>query len=250
MEPYHQADGVTLYLGDVLAVLPSLPTGSVDAVIADPPYSSGGVTTAERKQSTRVKYVTGRLGDIIYERPDFPGDRRDQRGWAHWMALWLGEALRVTKPGGSVLIFTDWRQLPAASDALQAAGWTWRGIVTWVKPRSRSRPTRGGFWGQAEYVLWGVNGSLRRDHDVYLPGVIEAAAPRGAERLHQTEKPVELLRTLVRVCPAGGMVLDPFAGSGSAGVAARLEGRAVVAVELAEYYAAMARDRLSDPAAL
>lgn len=244
MEPYYQGEGATLYRGDVLAVLPALPGASVDAVIADPPYSSGGITTAERKRSTRTKYVTGRPGDVAHERPDFPGDRRDQRGWAYWMALWLGEALRVTRPGGSALIFADWRQVPTASDALQAAGWTWRGVVTWAKPQSRSRPTRGGFRSQAEYVVWGVNGSLRRDHDVYLPGVIEAAAPRGAQRLHQTEKPVDLLRVLTQVCPVGSVVLDPFAGSGSAGVAARLEGRAYIGIELDGHYAEVTRDRL------
>ncbi|TMR10100.1 site-specific DNA-methyltransferase [Nonomuraea turkmeniaca] len=249
VEPYWSSDTATLYKGDILAVLPALPADSVDAVIADPPYSSGGVSVAERKRSTRTKYVSGSVGDIAHENPDFPGDQRDQRSWTFWSTLWMSEALRLTKPGGSILVFTDWRQLPSTSDAMQAAGWTWRGVVNWVKPRGRSRPIRGGFWNQAEYCVWGVNGSIQKEYEVYLPGAIEARAPVGAARLHQTEKPVDpLLTTLVRVAPPGGVILDPFAGSGSTGVAAQLQGRRFTGIEITDHYARVAAERLSRPA--
>ncbi|MFI9845057.1 DNA-methyltransferase [Nonomuraea sp. NPDC051941] len=246
IEPYWTGPDATLYQGDTLAILPTLAPGSLDAVIADPPYSSGGVSTAERKKSTRVKYVSGSAGDIKHENPDFPGDMRDQRSWTYWSTLWMSQALQATKPGGSILVFTDWRQLPSTSDAIQAAGWTWRGVVAWVKPRGRSRPIRGGFWNQAEYVVWGVNGSLQKEYEVYLPGVIEARAPIGAQRVHQTEKPVDpLLTTLARVAPPGGVVLDPFTGSGSTGVACQREGRQFVGIELTPHYAKVAADRLA-----
>jgi site-specific DNA-methyltransferase (adenine-specific) len=77
---------------------------------------------------------------------------------------------------------------------------------------------------------------------VYLPGVIRCAAPR--ERLHQTEKPLDLMRQLVRICRPGGLVLDPFAGSGSCGHAALLEGRRYLGIEMSDGYAAAARDRI------
>ncbi|MBG0818270.1 site-specific DNA-methyltransferase [Planomonospora sp. ID82291] len=247
-EPYWSSDSAAIYKGDILSVLPALPTGSVDAVIADPPYSSGGVSIAERKRSTRTKYVSGSAGDIAHENPDFPGDQRDQRSWTFWSTLWMTEALRLTKPGGSILVFTDWRQLPSTTDAMQAAGWTWRGVVNWVKPRGRSRPIRGGFWNQAEYAVWGVNGSIQKDYEVYLPGAIEARAPVGANRIHQTEKPVDpLLTTLVRVAPPGGLILDPFTGSGSTGVAAQMQGRRFIGIEITDHYAKVAADRLSRP---
>lgn len=234
----------TLHAGDALTALRGLDPGSVDAVICDPPYNSGGRTASERKRSTRDKYTTGRAGDIANELPEFPGDNRDQRGWLTWCTMWLTECLRATTPGGSLLMATDWRQLPTATDAVQAAGWTWRGVVTWVKPRHRSRPVKGGFWSQTEYYLWAVNGSLRRDHEVYLPGVVEAAAPAAAERLHPTEKPLPLLRELVKIAPADGLILDPFAGSGTTGHAALEQGRRFVGVELSPYYAQVTRDRL------
>ena len=132
MRPYYADESVTLYHGEALAVLASLPTGSVDAVVADPPYSSGGMMRGDRAQATVAKYVTSqntRRDELL----NFSGDSRDQRSYAYWSALWLSEAHRVTAPGGVCLTFSDWRQLPATTDSIQAGGWVWRGIVPWSK---------------------------------------------------------------------------------------------------------------------
>lgn len=235
----------TLHQGDALVVLPTIPTGSADLVLADPPYCSGGRTQSDRTtQTARGKYVSG---DAQHSLPDFAGDNRDQRGYTAWMSMLLAECLRATRPGGSLLIFTDWRQLPATSDALQAGGWLWRGIIPWHKPISR--PRQGGFRAECEYVLWGSNGPVdAAHHPVYLPGWYSYSQPRGTHRRHITAKPVDLLRELMRVCPPGGRVLDPFAGSGSAGVAALLEHLDYTGIELTEQYAAVARTRLAEAA--
>jgi site-specific DNA-methyltransferase (adenine-specific) len=110
---------VTLYRGNCLELLPALADQPVDAVITDPPYSSGGQYRGDRMQSTSAKYVQS--GQVL-QQGDFSGDNRDQRAYGHWCALWLAECLRVTKPGGVCCLFTDWRQLPTTTDALQAGG--------------------------------------------------------------------------------------------------------------------------------
>jgi len=83
---------------------------------------------------------------------------------------------------------------------------------------------------------------------------VRTNAPRGSEtektvprrNNHPTVKPVALMSWLVRlVCPAGGLVLDPFAGSGSTGVACRMEGRRFIGVEQEEEYADLARRRIA-----
>lgn len=235
----------TLHQGDALTLLPSLPAHLADLVFTDPPYNSGGRTSSERRNDTaRGKYVKG---DAQHDLADFTGDNRDQRGFVAWLSMIMAECLRISRPGASVLIFTDWRQLPASSDALQAGGWTWRGIIPWAKPISR--PKRDGFRAECEYVLWGSNGQPHRHASpVYLPGLVRGSQPRGAARHHITAKPVEVLRQLIQVCPAEGTVLDPFAGSGSTGVAALLEGRHFVGIELSGHYADVARGRLRTPA--
>lgn len=232
----------TMHHGDALTTLPKIATDSAGCVIADPPYNSGGRTATERRADTaRGKYVSG---DAQHHLADFAGDNRDQRGYTYWLTLILIEGLRIAKPGSAALVFSDWRQLPATSDALQAAGWTWRGILPWRKPISR--PCRNGFRGECEYVLWGSNGpAVRHDQPLYLPGFLEGSQPRGKKRLHITQKPVDVLRTLVQICPQGDTVLDMCAGSGSTGVAALAEGRAFIGVEVTGHYHQVATDRLA-----
>lgn len=236
--PYYSDDAATLYRGDALAVLASLPTASVDALITDPPYSSGGMVRGDRTQDTRGKYHA----DVRYnDESSFTGDNRDQRGYAYWLSLWLSECLRVVKPQGAALMFTDWRQLPSTTDALQAGGWVWRGIVPWYKPSAR--PISGRFTASCEYVVWGSNGPRSVDGWGFaLPGFYQAMPPRNRE--HLTQKPLEVMRELVKIAPQGGTILDPFAGSGTTGVAAICEGRRFIGAELSANYVDIAAERL------
>jgi site-specific DNA-methyltransferase (adenine-specific) len=241
VEPYWSYETRVLYMGDALAVLASLPSSSVDAVITDPPYSSGGMVRGDRVQAVHTKYVKS---DSISGAalPDFSGDNRDQRAYGYWCALWLGECLRVTRPGGACLLFTDWRQLPTTVDALQAGGWVWRGIVPWHKPNGR--PTLGRFANSCEYVAWGTSGPRPLEHlgGCALPGFFQAHPPR--EREHITQKPVGVMRELVRIAPKGGRILDPFMGSGTTGVAAVLEGYAFTGIDLDPVYVQTSRERI------
>ncbi|WTF83017.1 DNA methyltransferase [Streptomyces sp. NBC_01594] len=148
---------------------------------------------------------------------------------------------RASTEHAVAMVFTDWRQEPTTSDALQMAGWTWSGTIPWIKPSSR--PRKGGPKQDSEFIIWGVKGSLDNTRDLYLPGHYIASQPRKG-RVHITQKPVEVMQQLVQVRPEGGTVLDPFTGSGSTGVAALREGRRFVGVELSAHYADVAEERL------
>src|SRR5438067_467561 len=108
-----------LYYGDCMRMLSTLPDDSVDAVITDPPYSSGGIHSSSRALMPSQKYVHSRTQRHY---PDFYGDSKDQRAYLHWAALWLAECFRIAKPGSPICVFTDWRQLPITTDAVQAGG--------------------------------------------------------------------------------------------------------------------------------
>lgn len=226
----------TLHRGDALTVLKSLPDGGVNAVVTDPPYNSGGRTSSDR--TARAKYVTS---NSAHDLATFPGENRDQRSYRAWLTEPLTEAYRASTEHAVAVVFSDWRQEPTTSDALQMAGWTWSGMMPWIKPACR--PRKGGFKQSAEYILWGVKGSLAKDRDLYLPGHFIASQPR-KDRVHITQKPVEIMQQLVQIWPEGGTVLDPFTGSGSTGVAALREGRRFVGVELSSHYADVAEQRL------
>lgn len=230
----------TIHSGDCLRVLRDLPSDHVAAVITDPPYSSGGAMRSDRMASTTSKYT---MGGTLAHRADFAGDNRDQRSYGYWSALWLGEALRVTRSGGVCVLFTDWRQLPVTCDALQAGGWVWRGIVPWDKTES-ARPDKGRFRNQCEYVVWGSKGPLgvAPPEAPCLPGVIRSRVLR-SDKHHIAGKPTDVMRALVRIVYQGGTILDPFCGSGTTGVAAIEAGLDFIGCEAVETYAAVARER-------
>ena len=232
-----------LHLGDALTILPTLSPASVDAIITDPPYNSGGRTSSERmRQSSRTKYVSS---DAQHDLAGFDGDNRDQRSYTFWLTLVLAEGLRVVKPGGACAVFTDWRQLPSTTDALQAAGWRWQGVLAWHKPITRPQMGRR-FDQSCEFIVWGSAGSLDRTEIVRLPGLLTGSQPRNSNRFHITQKPLEVMRSLVRITPETGTVLDPFAGSGTTGVAALTEGRNFVGIEMSAHYHEVANQRLEE----
>lgn len=225
IETFHGGRAVVV-LGRAEEQLPLF--GPYDSIITDPPYSSGGMVRGDRTQSTRVKYQSS--GELEKEHPEFTGDNRDQRGYLVWSTQWLAQALDATKPGGGVAVFTDWRQLPTTTDALQCAGWVWRGIAPWDKKNARPAPNR--FRAQCEYLVWGSHGGMdnSKEEARYLPGFFQGLPPT-RERVHATQKSLAVMRQIVQYCPPGGVICDPFLGSGTTGEAALLEGRYFVGFE-------------------
>ena len=250
--------------GEALRLLMSLPDACVDAVITDMPYSSGGQFRGDRMGSTSAKYQQS--GQAL-DRGDFAGDNRDQRSFLAWCTLWLFECLRVTKPGAPICLFTDWRQLPITTDAMQAGGWVWRGIVPWDKTEG-ARPCRGRFTAQCEYVVWGDRwhacepivagaacagtspsmersfaddcgyavwgsaGAMPEERGVGCLAGFVRAFPKPAEKRHPAGKGPRVMGHYVEICEPGGLILDPFTGGGSTGIAARRSGRRFLGFEL------------------
>lgn len=233
------SDSVTLYHGDALGILATLPDASIDAVLTDPPYSSGGVTMGARQADPAQKYQSS---GVKKQYPPMLGDAKDQRSWTMWCTLWLGECWRIAREGAPLMVFTDWRQLPALSDAVQAAGWSWRGIIAWDK-RS-SRPQIGKFRQQCEYVLFATKGRFVAHTRACLPGVYSYPVIP-VQKVHLTSKPVALIEGLLAVTAPQASVLDPFMGGGSVGEACIRTGRGYVGMELSREYYDISRTRLT-----
>jgi site-specific DNA-methyltransferase (adenine-specific) len=233
------SDPVRVLKGEALAVLPRLPAGCADAVITDPPYSSGGAFRGDRTADTVMKYVSGN-NKVTGKYAEFTGDSRDQRAYGYWCALWLDQCRRITKPGGVIVVFTDWRQVGTTLDAMQAGGWIYRGLMPWDKTDA-ARPAKGRFKQQAEFMAWGSNGPMPLDPAAPChPGAFRYPVDR--DKRHIAGKPDGLLRDLVRIAPFGGLVLDPFAGSGTTGRGAVLEGRRALLIENDPGYYDVCRD--------
>ena len=235
---------IDLQQGDCLELLLKVKEKSVDMILADPPYCSGGMSITARKSKPHLKYQSSSVKSHF---KNYQGDSRDQRSALLWGSLWLSLCLKGLKQGGSALVFCDWRQLANTIDMLQAGGFIYRGCIVWNKGNAIPQPNS--FRQTCEYVIWGTKGDI--DHkpkpdSKYLPGCYNISTVSSKNRFHMNQKPVELLEQLISLTPENGTVLDPFMGSGSTGVACVNTNRNFIGMELDEHYFEVAQNRIYD----
>ncbi len=242
MTPYYSHDGIVIYNADCRDVLPALAQGSIDLVLTDPPYSSGGFTRSDRNGTTSTKYV---MTDTERQLPNFSGDNRDQRSLGIWCSYWMADCLKVCRASGTMVSFIDWRNLPVMEDAIQVAGWVLRGILVWDKTE-QAKPEKGWFRTQAEFAVLGTSGSIERGHEA--KGKCSAGVFRYKvdiqEKQHITQKPLQLFLDIITTRDDWQTILDPFMGSGTTLRAAKDLGRRAIGIEVEERYCAIAAKRL------
>ena len=212
-KPYFQDDTVTLYHGDCREILPTL--GRFDLLLTYPPYGmnldtdnsrfSGGTKGNMAKRGKGIG--TGRGRGILND--DKPFDPRFMLGFAKEKIVWGWNHFADKLPRGACLV--------------------------WIK---RNEEAYGSFLSDAE-LAWkskGVGVFCRKD-------LSNNAIAN--ERVHPTQKPIALMRWCLSFAPDAETILDPFAGSGTTGVAAKLEGRKATLIEMEERYCEIAANRLA-----
>jgi site-specific DNA-methyltransferase (adenine-specific) len=233
-EPYYADDTVTLWHGDAIEIMATMPDACVDAVITDPPYSSGG--KRENVRSLR-KSMTRSVEDDDWIR----GDGMGTQGYVWLLRLAGLQWRRIVVPGGHALVFNDWRMAPNLAAALETADLRQHPTLVWDKTVFGMGSI---FRNQYELIVHFTVGTPNPPQRRDVGNVI--SCPPIRDGLHPTQKPVKLLATLLSVvCPPGGRVLDPFGGSGAVAEAARLCGRCAVLIESDERYCEASARRLS-----
>lgn len=220
---------------DAIQGMSKLLDASVDLVFTDPPYCSGA--TREAGRTTVNKTMTrGARGEGQW----FGSDSLSTAGLQHLLRCAALEWRRVLAPGGHILCFTDWRMNEAMAVAIESADLRRCNVLTWDKTHFGMGEC---FRNQSEFVLHFSKGKGAAPLNRKTPTVIQAKPVRNG--LHPTEKPQDLLRRLIEtLCPPGGVVLDPFAGSLATALAAASTGRRAVVIERDERYFDAGLDRL------
>ena len=220
----------TVHHGDCLQILPTMVDGGVDAIIADPPYGIN-FQSAWRTESERMGKIANDLDPFVD---------------------WLPESYRVAKPTAALICFCRWDVAEVFRLAIEKAGWTVKSQVIWDRLNHGTGDLRASFGPRHDIIWFAIKGNF--EFPWKRPASVLPFERIGGEQLvHPNQKPVPLMEYLCRVtCPQGGVVLDPFTGSGATGQGAVAAGCHFVGCELDERYAAMARHRIaaSDPVGL
>ena len=219
-----------LFCGDSIELMKSIPDGVIDTIITDPPYN-----IAMKNNFNTM----GRAG-IDFGEWDKGFDQ----------TAWLVEAGRVLKKGGSLIIFNDWKNLGNIARYSEGVGLEIKDCFRWVKdnpmPRNRDRRYITDFEMGVWLVKKGAKWVFNRQSDKYDRPEYNYPIVAGKEKTkHPTQKPIKLMEEIIlRHSNENDIVLDPFMGSGSTGVACKNLDRKFIGIELDEEYFKIAKDRI------
>lgn len=200
----------TLYLADCMDVMPYL--GRVDALVTDPPY---GINYDKSAASASGKKSGKGFG--------FKGEYKK----TEWDSSTCDEAieLAISIAGHSVIFGGNYYDLPPTS--------CW---LIWDKEIN-------GNFADAEMAWTNLKKPVRLKRHMWNGGIRKGQEPRNA---HPTQKPIDVMRWCLTHIPDSKLILDPFMGSGTTGVACVKEGRSFIGIELDEDYFEIACKRIRD----
>ena len=206
---------------------------SIDAIITDPPY---GI-------SRDNNFTTmGRAG-IDFGEWDKDFD----------LTSWIKVAAPLLKKGGNVVIFNDWKNMTYITKSLEDNGFEIKDLIRWKKTNAMPRNRDRRFITDYEVAVWAVKKggkwTFNRLSETYeIPEIVGGVTPK-SEKIyggHPTQKPIYVMKWLIeRLTNECELVLDPFMGSGTTGVACKELNREFIGVELDENYYNMAYNRIN-----
>jgi site-specific DNA-methyltransferase (adenine-specific) len=227
----------TLYCGDCIEISRGFAADSFDAVLTDPPYSSG----TRREGAKGIRKSMTREGE---DEDWFISDSLTTDGFWWLMHANALQWKRVLKDGSHVLAFIDWRMWHHMAGAIEAADLRRFGMLVWDKTHFGMGMY---FRNQHELVMHFSKGKGKDAARHDIGNVLRVKRVSGADAEHLTQKPVDLLEQMLSVISwPGDVVLDPFMGSGSTGVAATQLDRGFVGIEMERRYFDTACERIAN----
>lgn len=255
--PYFHKDNFVLYNDDCLKLMEQLPENSIDMIFADPPYllSNGGFTVHAGKM---VSVNKGEWDVSNGLKKDF-----------EFHLEWIKACHRVLKPGGTIWISGTYHSIYQCGFALQVNKFHILNDIAWFKPNASPNLSCRFFTASHETLIWArkdkkgkhkFNYELMKKGDwpedfikkpnLQMRSVWAIYPPKKEEKKfgkHPTQKPIDLLvRVVLASTDKGNIVMDPFTGSSTTGLAAVLNGRKFIGADLEKKYLDLSVKRFED----
>lgn len=268
-KPYFKDGNFVLYNNDSLKILAQLEPDSIDMIFADPPYnlSNGGFSVH-----------AGKMVSVNKGKWDVSKGFQDDYDFHY---KWLEACRRVLKPGGTLWVSGTYHSIYQCGHALQKLNYHILNDISWFKPNASPNLSCRFFTASHETIIWArkekkakhtFNYDLMKNGDwpedtLKKPGlqmrsvwglkdnfdgeqVWSIGTPRPSEKVHgkhPTQKPLELLRRIVLASTnKGDVVLDPFTGSSTTGIASAMNGRKFVGIDMDKSYLDLSVKRFND----
>jgi site-specific DNA-methyltransferase (adenine-specific) len=242
LKSYYERPKFKLYHANCLDVLAKLPENSIDMIFADPPYnlSNGGITVH-----------AGRMVSVNKGDWDKSKGFRDDYDFHY---KWLAACRRVLKPQGTLWVSGTYHSIYQCGHALQALGYHILNDIAWFKPNASPNLSCRYFTASHETLIWArkdkkakhifnydlmKNGTWQDDFlkkpNAQMRSVWAIGTPKSIEKKfgkHPTQKPEDLLKRVVLASTnKGDLIIDPFTGSSTTGIAAYLHGRDFIGID-------------------
>lgn len=255
-KPYFQKDNFVLYNADCLEILKQLPENSIDMIFADPPYnlSNGGFSVH-----------AGRRVSVNKGEWDKSKGFKDDYGFHY---KWLEACRKVLKPSGTIWVSGTYHSIYQCGHAIQALGYHVLNDIAWFKPSASPNLSCRFFTASHETLIWARKEKKARHIFNYEPmkegnwpedfikkphkqmrSVWAIGTPKPEEKTfgkHPTQKPLDLLKRIVLASTnKGNIILDPFTGSSTTGLAAVLFNRKFVGIDTEKKYLELSKKRFN-----
>lgn len=215
---------MSVFEGDALDWLRTIDPRSVDAVVTDPPY---GINTK-----------SDGMGKI--------NPWADLCNASLWYSTWIGECRRVLKSTGCLWSFLNWRSLPTFMKASCGLGWPIESLLVWDKCWIGPGGSKGLRPSYELLALWCMPSFAIKDRGI--PDVVRSKWSGTKPTGHPAEKPLDLVLWIMGISGvgSGSLVVDPFCGSGTSGVAAISLGAEFHGCEIDQAWRAYALQRIGE----
>ena len=210
---------VNLLHGDCLELMKDIPDESIDMILTDPPYG--------------MNYQSG-YRKVTHDK--IHGD-----SGLDWLDDFVNEIYRVSKPNTAHYVFCSFHHIDKFKQAIEKK-FKVKNILTWVKNNTSMGDLKGDFAPKTEFIIFFHKGR-RLINGTRDPNVLEFK--RTQNKLHPTQKPVDMAEYMIeKFSDEGDVILDPFMGSGTTGVACINTNRNFIGMELDAGYFEVAKDRV------
>jgi len=248
IEKFHSDKYSDLILGDTFEILKNIQTKSIDMIFADPPYflSGDGITVSSGKM-------------VSVKKADWD-KKRDFNSKHKFNKHWIRKCKRVLKDDGTIWISGSMHNIYSIGSALEEEGFKIINNITWVKTNPPPNISCRAFTHSTETILWAKKDLKKAKHyfnyslmkaenankqmkDVWYSSVTKPSEKTFGK--HPTQKPIEIIERIIRASTKpNDIVMDPFCGSSTTGVAAVNNGRKYIGIDNNQVYLEISKKRI------